>query len=85
MRIPQNVYEDVTLLKTFRDRCGKGQPWFIKPEFNTEIGDLFHITNKKGDKLFTINGEVETASYICFLNNLLNKMLKEVESKYDTC
>lgn len=85
MRIPQNVYEDVTLLKTFRDRSNGGQPWFIKSEFNTEIGDQFHIVDKKGKKLFTVNGEVETASYICFLNNLLNKMLKEVESKYEQC
>ncbi len=83
MTIPQNVYENVTLLKTFRDRSNGGQPWFIKADFNTEIGDQFNIVDKNGKKLFTISGEVETASYICYLNNLLNKMLKEVESKYE--
>lgn len=83
MRIPQNVYEDVSLLKTFRDRNGGGQPWFIECEWNTEIGDKFHITDKNKKRLFTINGEIETASYICFMNNLLNKMLREVESKYE--
>lgn len=83
MSIPQNVYEDVTLLKNFRDRSNGGQPWFIKAVFNTEIGDQFHIVDKNNKRLFTVNGEVETASYICYLNNLLNKMLKEVESKYE--
>lgn len=83
MAIPQNVYEDVTLLKTFRDRSAGGQPWFIDCEWNTEIGDLFHITDKNKKRLFTVKGEIETASYICFLNNLLNKMIREVESKYE--
>lgn len=83
MAIPQNVYEDVTLLKNFRDRSDGGQPWFMVPEFNTEIGDIFHITDKNKKKLFTVHGDITTASYICFLNNLLDKMIKEVESKYE--
>lgn len=83
MKIPQNVYEDIRLLKSFQERSDGGQPWFIKPEFNTEIGDQFHITDKNKKKLFTITGDITTASYVCFLNNLLDKMVREVESKYE--
>ena len=83
MRMPQSVHDNISLLKTFRDRSDGGQPWFMIPELDTEIGDVFHITDKNKKKLFTVHGEISTASYICFLNNLLNDMVKEVESKYE--
>ena len=51
MRMPQSVHDNISLLKTFRDRSDGGQPWFMIPELDTEIGDVFHITDKNKKKL----------------------------------
>ena len=84
MRMPQKVYDDIRLLKTFRERSGGEQPWFMGlVSKDSELLDTVNITDKNKNTLFTVDGGVEVASYICFLNNLLTNLIKEVENKYD--
>ena len=41
------------------------------------------IDNKTKEKLFTIDCDIHTATYICMLNNRLLDLISEVEEKYD--
>ena len=68
---------DIRNLKTFRDLSPGGeQPWFIGKNWD---GNNIHIVDKNDKKLFTMSGDIRLATYICMLNNKLNKFIKEVE------
>ena len=83
MKMPQSIYDDIRLLKTFSERSNGDLKWFIKPTPGDEILDINEVTDKDKNKLFTVHGDISTTAYICFLNNLVGKLIKEVESKYE--
>lgn len=79
-----NLYYDIRDLKVFSS-LSKG----IKDNRVWSIGDNWDgnsisiIDNKTKEKLFTIDCDIHTATYICMLNNRLLDLISEVEEKYD--
>lgn len=73
-----NLYYDIRELKTFRELAVGNQPWFIERNWD---GNDVQIVDKDNKRLFTIGGGIHLATYICMMNNRLQKLIDEVESK----
>lgn len=72
----QEIYENVRLLKNKANLGSGNQPWFISIDWDDDLNtNLIDIVDKKGEKIFSINGTLEQASHICMMNNLQLGML----------
>ena len=75
-----DFYYDLRHLKDFRKLSGnENTVWRYRWK---DGGDVEVYKQKDGVTMFTLGHDVHLAQYICDLNNLSKKMIKEVESKY---
>jgi hypothetical protein len=78
--VSSELYYDIRDLKTFAKLALGEQPWFIESNWD---GNDVHIINSNNERLFSIDGGIHLATYICMMNNKLSILINEVEKKYE--
>ena len=71
-----NLRYDIRELRTFRELAVGEQPWFIERDWD---GNDVQIVDKNNKRLFSISGGIHLATYICMMNNRLQKLIDAAE------
>ena len=80
-KMNENLFYNLRHLKQFRKITNNDAiVWAYRWPDNGQI----EVYNKKTDKtLFLFGHDVQLAEYVCCLHNMSNRLIKEVESKYE--
>ena len=80
-KMENDLFYNIRHLKTFRKSSGNEDVLWA---YRWPGGGNIQVYNKLTDRtMFTLGHDPQLAEYICSLNNMCERLLKEVESKYD--
>jgi hypothetical protein len=81
MKMDHKTFCDIRHLKDFKKLSNNQQNfWAFRWPTEKDI-EMFDIHTKQ--TLFTVGHDVHLAQYICDLHNMSNRLIEEIESKYD--
>ena len=80
-KMNENLFYNLRHLKQFKKLTNNDAiVWAYRWPDNGQI----EVYNKKTEKtLFLFGHDVQLAEYVCCLHNMSNRLIKEVESKYE--